>query len=176
MSDLYDKFSDRDAIERMRRQRREEDLRSVIERIIDEAAEKGAFDDLPGKGKPLKLNKNPYAADQQLAYELLQNNDFTLPWIARRNEMLDKAAELRESLAHDWARARQRWQQAEPPAQAEQQHEWTSLLRNYAARIVALNREIARANLSIPLSQLELLQLTLDEELKRAGASRTLGD
>ena len=168
MSDLYDKFSDRDAIERMRRQRREEDLRNVIERIIDEAAEKGAFDNLPGKGKPLKLNKNPYAADQQLAYELLQNNDYTLPWIAKRNEMLDKIADLRESLAREWAQVRGRQQQAA------QQLEWTDRLRDYAARIVALNEEIARANLSIPLAQLELLKLTLDDELKRASASRTL--
>ena len=176
MSDLYDKFSDQDAIEKMRRQRREEELRSVIERIIDEAAEKGAFDNLPGKGKPLKLNKNPYAADQQLAYELLQNNDYTLPWIARRNELIDRVEELRESLAGEWARVRQRWQQADPPAQAEQQAEWTDCLRDYAARIVALNQEIAKANLSIPLARLELLKLTLDGELRRAGASRTLGD
>lgn len=175
MSDLYDKFSDQDAIERMRRQRREEELRSVVERIIDEAAEKGAFDNLPGKGKPLKLNKNPYAADQQLAYELLQNNDYTLPWIARRNEMLDKVAELRESLAHDWVRAQSHWQQADPLGQAEEQAAWVDTLRDYAAGIVALNQEIARANLGIPLSRLELLKLTLDEELKRAGASRTLG-
>jgi DnaJ family protein C protein 28 len=175
MSDLYDRFSDKDAIERMRRQRREEDLRNVIDRIIDEAAEKGMFDNLPGKGKPLKLYKNPYAADQQLAYELLQNNDFTLPWIARRNELLDRTDGLRESLARDWARASQRWQQADPLTQAEQQVEWTDRLRDYAAQIVALNQEIGKANLAIPLSQLELLKLTLDEELKRAGASRTLG-
>lgn len=175
MSDLYDKFSDKDAIERMRRQRREEDLRNVIERIIDEAAEKGAFDNLPGKGKPLKLNKNPYAADQQLAYELLQNNDYTLPWIARRNEILDKMAKLRESLASEWEWTRQRWQQAGSLANDVQQVEWTDRLRDYATQIVALNQEIAKANLSIPLAQLELLKLTLDDELKRAGASRTLG-
>lgn len=175
MSDLYDKFSDKDAIERMRRQRREEDLRNVIERIIDEAAEKGAFDNLPGKGKPLKLNKNPYAADQQLAYELLQNNDYTLPWIARRNEILDKMAKLRESLASEWEWTRQRWQQAGSPANDVHQVEWTDRLRDYATQIVALNQEIAKANLSIPLAQLELLKLTLDDELKRAGASRTLG-
>lgn len=175
MSDLYDKFSDKDAIERMRRQRREEDLRNVIERIIDEAAEKGAFDNLPGKGKPLKLNKNPYAADQQLAYELLQNNDYTLPWIARRNEILDKMAKLRESLASEWEWTRQRWQQAGSLANDVQQVEWTDRLRDYATQIVALNQEIAKANLSIPLAQLELLKMTLDDELKRAGASRTLG-
>lgn len=175
MSDVYDKFSDKDAIDRMRRQRREEDLRNVIERIIDEAAAKGAFDNLPGKGKPLKLKKNPYAADRQLAYELLQNNDYTLPWIAKRNEVLDKMAGLRESLARDWGRAQQRWQQADPPGQAEQQVEWADRLRDYAAQIVALNQEIAQANLGIPLAQLELLKLTLDEELKRANASRTLG-
>lgn len=175
MNDIYDKFSDKDAIERLRRQRREEDLRNVIERIIDEAAEKGAFDNLPGKGQPLKLKKNPYASDQSLAYELLQNNDYTLPWIEKRNEILDKAATLRKALSTDWARAQQRWQEADPLTQSERQVEWVEQLRDYAARVVALNEEISRANLAIPVSQLELLKLTLDEELKRAGVSRVLG-
>lgn len=175
MTDIYDKFSDKDAIERMRRQRREEDLRSVIERIIDEAAERGAFDNLPGKGKPLKLKKNPCASDQSLAYELLQNNDYTLPWIEKRSGLLDKIAALRAALAADWARSRQRWQAADLLTQAEQQAEWVEQLRDYASRVVALNQEISRANLEIPVSRLELLKLTLDEELKRAGASRNLG-
>lgn len=175
MSDIYDKFSDRDAIERMRRQRREEDFRNLIDRIIDEAAADGTFDNLPGKGKPLKLNKNPYAADQNLAFELLKANDYTLPWIAKRNEMVEKIVALRTALAADWARYQQRWQQADPLAQAERQAEWVDRLRDFAAQVVELNQEISRLNLTIPVAQLELLKLTLDGELKRAGASRVLG-
>jgi DnaJ homolog subfamily C member 28 len=175
MSDIYDKFSDKDALERMRRQRREEDFRSAIDRIIDEAAAQGTFDDLPGKGKPLKLNKNPYAADQNLAFELLQNNDYTLPWIDKRNEIVEKVASLRAALAADWTRYQQRWQQADPLNQAERQAEWADRLRDYAAQVVDLNQEISRLNLTIPVAQLELLKLTVDGELKRAGASRVLG-
>jgi DnaJ homolog subfamily C member 28 len=175
MSDIYDKFSDQDAIERMRRQRRQEDLRNAIDRIIDEAAEKGTFDNLPGKGKPLKRNRNPYAADQSLAYELLQNNDYTLPWIAKRNELVDKSAALRAALAADWARYQQRYQQATSTTQADLQAEWADRLRDYAAQVVELNQEISRANLTIPVANLELFKLTLDGELQRVGASRMLG-
>lgn len=175
MSDMYDKFSDKDAIERMRRQRRQEDLRNAIDRIVDEAAEKGTFDNLPGKGKPLKRMNNPYAPDQSLAYELLQNNNYTLPWIAKRSEVLDKALALRTSLAADWSRALQRWQEADIVGQAEHQAQWGERLRDYAAQLVALNKAIDEANLITPVSHLELLKLTLDEELKRAGASRVLG-
>ncbi len=175
MSDTYDKFSDKDAIEQMRRQRRQEDLRNAIDRIIDEAAEKGVFDDLPGKGKPLRRNKNPFAAEQSLAFELLQNNDYTLPWIAKRNELVEKIAALRLALTADWSHYRQHWQQGKAPAQAELQAAWTDRLRDYAAQVVELNQEISRANLTIPVANLELFKLTLDGELQRAGASRTLG-
>lgn len=175
MSDIYDKFSDKDAIERMRQQRRQEDLRNAIDRIIDEAAEKGTFDNLPGKGKPLKRMSNPYAPDQSLAYELLQSNNYTLPWIAKRNEVLDKVLALRVALAGDWSRALQRWQEADLAGQIEHQEQWVERLRDYAAQVVALNKEIDRANLITPVSRLELLKLTLDDELKRAGASRILG-
>lgn len=176
MSDIYDKFSDQDAIERMWRQRRQEDLRNAIDRIIDEAAEKGTFDNLPGKGKPLKRNRNPYAADQSLAYELLQNNDYTLPWIAKRNEIVDKMAALRTALAADWARYQQRWQQEGSVTRAELQAEWTDRLRECAAQIVEMNQEIGLANLNIPVANLELFKLALDAELMRVGAKRTLGD
>jgi DnaJ homolog subfamily C member 28 len=153
MSDIYDKFSDKDAIERMRRERRQEDLRNAIDRIIDEAAEQGYFDNLPGKGKPLKLDKNPYASDQSLAYELLQNNDYTLPWIAKRGEVLDKVLALRTSLASDWTRARQRWHEADLAGQIEHQAQWMERLLDYAAQVVALNKEIGEVNLITPVAR-----------------------
>jgi hypothetical protein len=49
----------------------------VMDGIIEEAMRSGAFDDLPGKGKPLKLSINPYAPETELAYQLLRENDYT---------------------------------------------------------------------------------------------------
>ena len=57
---------------------------SLIDDIINEARDDGKFDNLTGEGKPLDLEENPYADDKQLAYKLLKDNDFTLPWIDER--------------------------------------------------------------------------------------------
>ena len=35
-------------------------LKSITEKAISEAIEKGEFDDLPGKGKPIDLKENPF--------------------------------------------------------------------------------------------------------------------
>lgn len=56
------------------------DRKSLIDDLIEEAREQGMFDDLPGKGKPLNLKRNPYAAERELAHDLLKNND--LMWCA----------------------------------------------------------------------------------------------
>ena len=60
-----------------------ENWQKSIDQQIEEAQRSGKFDNLPGKGKPLKLNENPFQ-DPALdaAYTLLKDNDFTLPWIA----------------------------------------------------------------------------------------------
>ncbi|MEA3440806.1 MAG: DUF1992 domain-containing protein [Chloroflexota bacterium] len=53
-----------------------------IEEHIRRAMEEGKFDDLPGKGKPLRLDHNPHEDPQwRTAYRMLRNSGFTLPWI-----------------------------------------------------------------------------------------------
>jgi hypothetical protein len=80
----------------MRRERAAQELRGGVEQAIEEAQKKGIFDNLPGKGKPLNLRKNPQAGENALAFDLLQNNDYTLPWIANRREMLEVIEAFRE--------------------------------------------------------------------------------
>ena len=59
-----------------------------IEELIQRAIQEGKFSDLPGKGKPLRLDENPHAdPDWQLAYHLLKENSFSLPWLELRQEL-----------------------------------------------------------------------------------------
>jgi len=60
----------------------------VMDEVMEEAMRSGAFDNLPGRGKPLKLNNNPHAPGTDLAYQLLKDNDYTLPWISERKEVI----------------------------------------------------------------------------------------
>lgn len=47
-----------------------------IEEQIRDAEERGLFENLPGYGKPLRLEENVYAGDKAMAYNLLKSNGF----------------------------------------------------------------------------------------------------
>jgi len=60
----------------------------IIEQRIKEAQKKGAFDDLPGSGKPLNLADDANVPeDLKLAYKMLKNADCVPPEIELKNEI-----------------------------------------------------------------------------------------
>lgn len=59
----------------------------LVEELLSEARDRGDFENLEGKGKPLTLDQNPYAGDRALAYSLLKNNQFAPPEIERGKEI-----------------------------------------------------------------------------------------
>ena len=60
---------------------------SLTERIIREAQERGEFDDLPGHGRPLAVDENPYAGEMALAYPPApQRPSVAPPWIEADKE------------------------------------------------------------------------------------------
>ena len=69
---------------------------SAIERTIREAIERGEFDDLEGKGKPLDLTayfNTP--EDMRMAYFMLKSNQF----VPEEVELLREVARLKEEIA-----------------------------------------------------------------------------
>ncbi|HEX9910105.1 MAG TPA: DnaJ family domain-containing protein [Desulfatiglandales bacterium] len=61
----------------------------IVEQRIKEAMEKGEFDDLPGKGKPLPLEDDSHVpGDLRLAYKLLKNADCLPPELLEKKEIL----------------------------------------------------------------------------------------
>jgi hypothetical protein len=61
--------------------------RNLVEEILGEARDNGDFDNLPGKGKPLRVLDDVYAGDKALAYHLLKNNDLAPPEIERGRQI-----------------------------------------------------------------------------------------
>jgi DnaJ homolog subfamily C member 28 len=59
----------------------------LVEERLSEAFERGDFDNLEAKGKPLTIDQNPYAGDHALAYSLLKNNNLAPPEIERGKEI-----------------------------------------------------------------------------------------
>ena len=86
-----------------RRPRTQRQWADLVEERLNEAMERGDFDNLDSKGKPLALDRNPFAGDRALAYSLLKNNNFAPPEIERGKEIdgdIEQAAEMLETLRH----------------------------------------------------------------------------
>jgi hypothetical protein len=61
----------------------------IVEQRIREAVEKGEFDNLPGKGKPLVLEDDSHVPeDLRIAYKILKNADCLPPEIQEKKEIM----------------------------------------------------------------------------------------
>ena len=68
----------------------------IVEALIKEAQERGEFDNLPGKGKPIDLTEYFEAPEEiRVAQSVLKNAGMTSPEV----QLLKEIAELRQMLA-----------------------------------------------------------------------------
>jgi hypothetical protein len=63
------------------RERTASSWETLTERLIREAQEAGAFDELPGQGRRLTLEDDHYAGDMALTNHVLRNAGAAPPWI-----------------------------------------------------------------------------------------------
>ncbi len=150
-----------------------EEWHDLIEDLISEGQDKGMFDNLPGKGKPLNLNQNHFAPELDLAHQLLKDNEILPAWIADRNSLLEQIRALRTAVRTGWQRHTREF--ATLPQQRDRiSNRWYDACQAWDAQIIDLNKKINAFNLKRPLDNLEIFKINLDEELTRIGATRWL--
>jgi len=139
---------------------------SDIEDHIRKALEDGKFDDLPGKGKPLNLDDNPYAdPDWQLAHHMLKSGGFTLPWIQARQEIDAQVEAARTTLARAWEWRGRSLQSSQPYPQVEA--EWQRAIRAFEEQVEKINQKIFDYNLQTPSEMFQLLKLNPQKEIEK---------
>lgn len=175
-----DKFDsgDGEKKEQKRRNKSLSEWQDLINKRLEEAMERGDFDNLPGQGKPLDLTRDPNEpAEMRMANKLLKDNDLTPPWIADRNQILAEVEMLRTEIEQTWAWYAKEYRTAALNVQREALNQrWQRALEAWEGRIVDLNRRILEVNLTLPIWRLEVLRLNLDRELAKIGANRRLDD
>jgi hypothetical protein len=85
-----------------------EDWDTWVDRAIREAQRRGDFDNLPGAGKPLAIDDNPFAGELGTAFGLLKNAGMAPPWIELDKEVRAAEAALREQRERIGRRLRER--------------------------------------------------------------------
>ena len=128
---------------------------SFVDDLINQAARDGKFDNLPGKGKPLRLRTNPYEDPEwSLAYKALKNGGYLLPWIEKRKEIEAAIEAARMDL-------RRAWVVHLTNSANEFGAAWQAAVERHTQTVQVINAEIREFNLLTPGPRWQMLLLNL---------------
>jgi DnaJ family protein C protein 28 len=126
-----------------------------IDEQIQEAQARGEFDNLPGSGKPLHLDDNPFIGDKAAAYSLLKQNGYAPQEIELAKEIrtaFEQAQKKLEKLRHQ----RKRLDTKRIPLFGSEKRAFNHAVQkattDYDQLLHELNRKILTLNLITPLS------------------------
>jgi len=137
-----------------------------LDEQIHRAMEEGQFDNLPGKGKPLRLQHNPHEDPSwRMAYNILRSNGYTLPWIETRQAIESEFEAATDSLTRSWIWRKAVLKQNLPDALVED--EWQRALVKFKEIIKDLNERIFNYNLEVPSTQLQRRKINLEQEIEK---------
>ncbi len=128
-----------------------------VNKQIEEAMKRGEFANLPGKGKPLKLDTDPFLTPQtRMANRLLKENGFVPRWVELQKEIKQEKAQLERILINLKARRErlatiiQQYPHRHAAVSRSFEHERARGIEQYSEKLKNLNRKIQRVNLLMP--------------------------
>lgn len=138
---------------------------SNVDEHIRRAMEEGKFDDLPGKGKPIKLEENPFENPEwRVAHHLLRGSGFSLPWIERRRDIETELEEARTAFRRSWS-----WRVnalAANKSLSQIEIEWKRALEIFREKIVVINQNINSYNLEVPSDHFQIAKINFEREVR----------
>jgi DnaJ family protein C protein 28 len=138
---------------------------SLIDQKIREAMERGEFDDLPGKGKPVDTSENPFEDPElRMAHRMLRNAGFAPSWIEERKD-IDAEFELAQrQLSRVWTVLQNAiGNENEKGARVR----WEKALTLFRTQTGELNRRIKAWNLKVPAAGFQRKLIDVEKEVGR---------
>ena len=128
-----------------------------VNKQIEEAMERGEFANLPGEGKPLKLDTNPFLTPQaRMTNRLLKENGFAPRWVELEKEIKREEVQLERILINLKGRRERLAAIVEQyPHRREVigrtfEQERARVIAQYSEKLENLNQKIQRVNLLMP--------------------------
>ncbi len=141
---------------------------------IEEAMERGEFKNLPGQGKPLKLDTNPFLTPQvRMANRLLKENGFAPRWIELEKEIKQEKGQLEKLLINLKARRERlaafiaRHPHRQETVSRSFAYERARGIARYSEKLENLNQKIQRVNLLMPTRNRQYALINKEEALAR---------
>lgn len=148
------------------RQSKEQKITQAIERLVEdliqESMAKGDFDNLSGKGKPLKKFSGCSYIDPMThnLNRILIDNGYQPEWILMQKEIKDTIEQLREALLVS------RKKLGNPLSPGEQK-QWAQLCEQFQENIRKLNKRISDFNLIVPILTRQKVHFDAQKEIIR---------
>jgi hypothetical protein len=133
---------------------------SLIDRQLREAAEAGAFDDLPYRGERIPIADDSAAGDWALAHRMLRNANMAPPWIETDMEIRTLLAKRDALIA-----------MAPRSSALQMVRDRTEL----ASLVTEINAAIVRLNHEAPTERQHRRRLDVDAELAALAAAHDAG-
>ena len=145
-----------------------------VNKQIEEAMERGEFADLPGEGKPLKFDTNPFLTPQaRMTNRLLKENGFAPRWVELEKEIKREKAQLERSLINLTARRErllviiQQYPHRREVIGRTFEQERARVITQYSEKLENLNRKIQRVNLLMPIRNRQYALINQAQALAR---------
>lgn len=136
---------------------------AIVEEKIRAAMREGMFDNLPGKGRPLRLEDNPHEPEAwRLAHKILHDQGYTLPWIDERKQIEEAVEAALKTLAQAHRETRRT---KEPDVRA--RTEWQRTVNVFTATAKKLNKRIRDYNLQAPSLAFHRSLIDAEKEIAR---------
>jgi DnaJ family protein C protein 28 len=141
------------------------DIPRSLDEQIRQAMQRGDFDNLPGKGKPLDLSENPHEdPGWRLAYRILKESGYSLPWIETRRKIELDFERVIKALQQSW-----NWRKTATGRRGlmHAEREWQQALQKFRTEVDKLNKRIRDYNLEVPSDQFLRRQINADIEINK---------
>ncbi|KAM8817364.1 dnaJ homolog subfamily C member 28 [Rhynchonycteris naso] len=149
------------------RQSKEQKITQAIERLVEdliqESMAKGDFDNLSGKGKPLKKFSGCSYIDPMThnLNRILIDNGYQPEWILMQKEIKDTIDQLRETILVSRKKLGN-------PMTPTQQKQWNQVCEQFQENIRKLNKRVNDFNLIVPLLTRQKVHFDAQKEIAKA--------
>ena len=145
-----------------------------VNKQIEEAMERGEFANLPGKGKPLKFDTNPFLTPQaRMTSRLVKKNGFAPRWIELEKEIKQEKVQLERILTNLKGRRErlatiiQQHPHRHKVVSRSFEHERARSIAQYTEKLENLNQKIQRVNLLMPTRNRQYASINRAQMLTR---------
>ena len=143
---------------------------SWVERAIQDARDRGLFDNLEGEGRPINWDDDSLVDEEwAMAFRLMREHGFAPDWIELHKEIRAELEKARGAVSAAWLWRTRKLANARSAQRRTIESEWHRARTRFAQTIFELNERIADFNLIVPIAHLQKIRIDTEQELAALG-------